>query len=175
MDKNPVWEKMSKSRGNVVLPEEVVYGVAELDPKYEFRDFLGEVVDYKEQGVWQDKLNTGFFFTATRFKREPVWLCEKDSFDAEGKPIPLVLLIDGEEKVQHPEELDKIKYYVPKYYLVESCSSQQADSDIAPKSTALSIVETAEAPNGGSLSTVTPKSGVTTAPCSPCGRIKRPK
>lgn len=149
MDKNPVYEKMSKSRGNVVLPEEVVYGVCELDSKYEFRDFLGEVVDYyKEMGVWQDKLNTGFFFTATRFKREPVWLCEKNNFDAEGKPIPLVLLIDGEEKIQHPEELDKVKYYV--YVRKKQCLPQQADSDTALNSTVRSIEETAEAPNGGS-------------------------
>lgn len=165
----PQYEKMSKSRGNVVLPEEVVYGVHELHSGYEFRGFLGEVVDYKEIGVWQDNLNTGFFFTATRHGREPVWLCEKDKFDSEGKPIPLVLLIEGQEKVQHPDELDKVKYYG---YV--KCSNPLENSDIAPNSTVLSTVETVEAPNGGSSSTVTPKSDVTTDPCTKCGCTKHP-
>jgi len=38
---------MSKSRGNVVLPEEVVHGVYTLAPGYEFRDLAGELVDFK--------------------------------------------------------------------------------------------------------------------------------
>lgn len=165
----PQYEKMSKSRGNVVLPEEVVYGVHELPFEYEFRDFLGEVVDYKEFGVWRDKFHTSFFFTSTKHGREPVWLCEKNKFDSEGKPIPLVLLINGEEKVQHPDELNKVKYYG---YV--KCSNPSENSDTVPNSTVLLTVETAEAPNGGSLSTVTPKSGVTTDPCTKCGHIKRP-
>lgn len=31
-------EKMSKSRGNVITPEEVVYGVYEMHSGYEFRN-----------------------------------------------------------------------------------------------------------------------------------------
>lgn len=114
MDKKPVYEKMAKSKGNVVLPEEVVYGVFTLNTEYEFRNFLGQVIDFEKLGVWRDCLNTGFFFTATRFGREPVWLCQKGNVDKENKPIPTILLINGEEKVQHPDELKKIHYYTRK-------------------------------------------------------------
>jgi valyl-tRNA synthetase len=34
---NTQWTKMSKSKGNVVLPEEVVRGVYKLEAGYEFR------------------------------------------------------------------------------------------------------------------------------------------
>lgn len=86
---------MSKSRGNVVLPEEVVFGVYELADGYEFRDATGEVVDWREKGIWRDKLKTGNFFMATRWNRQPVFLCEKDD------PRPCVLLLEGQEHVQH--------------------------------------------------------------------------
>jgi hypothetical protein len=96
--KKPVYEKMSKSRGNVVLPEEVVYGVAHLDDGYEFRLPDGKVIeDYLELGIWQDGLNSKMFFTATRYGRVPVFL------HCKGNPVPAMLLLDGEEKLQHPD------------------------------------------------------------------------
>lgn len=98
----PQYEKMSKSRGNVILPEEVIYGVANLDERYEFRDIIGNVLDYKEQGVWQDKDHTGFFFTASNRGKKAAYLCEK------GNPVPCILLINGEEKQQHP---GRVEYY----------------------------------------------------------------
>jgi valyl-tRNA synthetase len=89
------YEKMSKSRGNVVLPEEVIYGVIELDPGCEFRDKYGNTVDW-QNNVWRDKGKSGFFFTATRFGRQPVFLCEKGDHC-----VHSVLLIDEQEKEQH--------------------------------------------------------------------------
>ena len=86
------YEKMSKSRGNVVLPEEVVYGVIELCPGYEFRDNCGNIVNW-QNNVWRDKSKSGYFFTATRFGRQPIFLCENGDH--------CVLLIDGQEKEQH--------------------------------------------------------------------------
>ena len=91
--------KMSKSCGNVVMPEEVVYGVSSVDPAYEFRDESGQVIDYREYGVWRDRPRTSMYFTDTRHGRRPVFLCET------GNPEPCVLLIDGEERVQHAETL----------------------------------------------------------------------
>jgi valyl-tRNA synthetase len=79
MSEKPRYEKMSKSKGNVVLPEEVVYGVCDLRPGLEFRDADGQAIDWKKLGVWQDELNTKFFFTATRFGRKPVFLHYKDN------------------------------------------------------------------------------------------------
>lgn len=93
----PKWEKMSKSRGNVVLPEEVVYGVCDLDRGFEFRDVNGQVVDWQEINIWRDKLKSGDFFTATRFGRRPVFLHFKDN------PVPCMLETDGEERLQHTE------------------------------------------------------------------------
>lgn len=104
------WEKMSKSRGNVVLPEEVVYGVYEYDSKnWEFRLPNGDVIDPGELGVWRDKLRTGFYFTATRYRRMPIFLHEKNN------PVPSLLLIDGEEKVQHPDLVNFWGYLHEKY------------------------------------------------------------
>ena len=98
-------EKMSKSRGNVVLPEEVVYGVLDLDPGYEFRDKYSNIVDWRHN-VWRDKGKSGDFFTATRFGRQPVFLCEK------GDPRHCILLIDGQEKEQHPGLPEEwVEYY----------------------------------------------------------------
>ena len=74
------YTKMSKSRGNVVLPEEVVHGVYELDQRYEFRDVKGEVVDWQKLGVWRH--HEGSYFTSTRTGRQPVFLHEKDN------PVP---------------------------------------------------------------------------------------
>lgn len=97
--KKPQYEKMSKSRGNVITPDEVMYGVAELQPGYEFRFFNGVVIDdFKELGVWRNRLNDSMFYTSTRTGKHPVFLHEK------GNPVPALLLIDGEECLQHPEK-----------------------------------------------------------------------
>jgi len=86
------YEKMSKSRGNVVLPEEVVHGVFELPSGYEFRDSENQIVDWKTLGVWRSEEG---YRTATRNGRQPVFLHEK------GNPIPCLLLLQGRENVQH--------------------------------------------------------------------------
>ena len=70
------WEKMSKSKGNVICPEEVVWGVLRMIPGYEFRNSLNEVVDFKEFGIWRDCSDTNCYFTSTRTGKQPVWLCE---------------------------------------------------------------------------------------------------
>ena len=94
----PVYEKMSKSRGNVVLPEEVVYGVADLPSEYEFRWPNGRVIeDFKDVGVWRDRLNTDLYFTASMFGRIPVFLHYK------GNPVPAILVIKGQRTQQHPQ------------------------------------------------------------------------
>ena len=75
MSEQPKWEKMAKSKGNVITPDEVIYGVSDLASGYEFR--LPQVVkkgeefflvvtslnDYKEWGVWLDKLKDSMFYT----------------------------------------------------------------------------------------------------------------
>lgn len=93
-------EKMSKSRGNVVTVDEVTYGVYLLDPSYEFCNIYGMPIDYRELGVWQDKANTGYYYTSTRTGRQPVFLFEKAN-----KEGPCRLLINGKEILQHPEFL----------------------------------------------------------------------
>jgi len=76
--------KMSKSRGNVVLPEEVVHGVCDLAPGHEFRDRFGRLVDYRTQGVW---LQAGRgYLTSTKFGRKPVFLHVK------GETVPVLFL-----------------------------------------------------------------------------------
>jgi len=107
------WEKMSKSRGNVIRPEEVVYCVYELDNGYEFRNWDGEVIDWKAWGVWRDALNTNDYFTSSKKGKWPVFLCQRDNFDEEGLPIPCILLRDGKEHVQH-EKLIETGIYVMK-------------------------------------------------------------
>ena len=91
-------EKMSKSRGNVVTIDEVVYLIHEVDDAYEFRDKYGTSVDHRNMGVWRDK--GGDFFTNTRSGKQPIFLCEK------GNPSQCILLIDGQEKEQHACLLD---------------------------------------------------------------------
>ena len=97
--------KMSKSLGNVVTIDEVVYGVANVADGFEFRNVRNEPIDYKEWGVWQDMAGTGFYYTSTRTKKQPAWLCQI------GDPGAAVLLIDGEEKEQHPG-YEEVAYYV---------------------------------------------------------------
>ncbi|MHC4298020.1 MAG: hypothetical protein ACYS7Y_12015 [Planctomycetota bacterium] len=84
---------MSKSRGNVVLPEEVVKGVFDLDPRFEFRDLKGEIVDWKVKGVW---FHDDGYRTSTKFKRQPVFLHQK------GNPVPVWLTTM--DTVQHVNE-----------------------------------------------------------------------
>lgn len=105
----PVWEKMSKSKGNVVRPEEVVFGVSDLDRDYEFRDVEGDVIDYKAWGVWRDRFGSVYdkhvpnaerkpmlFYTSTIYKNQPVFLHRK------GNPIPALFRDDdGFEYAQH--------------------------------------------------------------------------
>lgn len=93
------YEKMSKSRGNVVTVDEVVNGVFELKSPFEFRAWsLGkeqfDIIDHKEFGVWRDT-KTGCYFAATKFKKFPVFLCEKSN------PVPLILNSGDAEIVQH--------------------------------------------------------------------------
>lgn len=86
-------EKMSKSRDNVVLPEEVVRGVCGLAAGYHFRDERGAAVDWEWAGVWRAEDG---YRTSTRFGRQPVFLHE------DGNPVPCLLRFsDGREMVQH--------------------------------------------------------------------------
>jgi hypothetical protein len=86
-------EKMSKSRGNVVSPDEVVFGVYELCPGYEFRDPAGRLVDYRQKGVWR---SPDGYRTATRFGAAPVFL------HCRNNPVPCLLgFSDGRVQTQH--------------------------------------------------------------------------
>ena len=42
------YEKMSKSRGNVISVDEVIFGVYHVEPNYEFIDLQQYPVDYKK-------------------------------------------------------------------------------------------------------------------------------
>ncbi len=95
-------EKMSKSRNNVVTPDEVIYGVYELSRGFEFRTIDGVIHCHRTFGIWQNKGGDGYYYTSTRSGRIPVFLCQC------GDPRPCVLLIDGHERVQHPELLDTL-------------------------------------------------------------------
>lgn len=89
-------EKMSKSRGNVTLPEEVVYGVYEVAGGYEFR--LAEnnlVINPHEYEVWRNRPGDSCFYTSTKHGRQPVFLCQC------GNPSPCIFLVDGKEIIQH--------------------------------------------------------------------------
>ena len=90
----PQYTKMSKSRGNVVAPDEVVYGVYRLDDGYEFRDLFGKIVDWREIGIWRQR-GQGYR-TTRKFGSHPVFLHEV------GNPVP-AFLDDG---VQHANELE---------------------------------------------------------------------
>jgi hypothetical protein len=98
--------KMSKSRGNVVLPDEVVHGVCGLDDCYEFRYANGNLTDWKAAGVWRHESG---YFTSTRTKRQPVFLHEV------GNPVPCLLRIKGVEQIQHPELLGYWQQLLNKY------------------------------------------------------------
>lgn len=88
--------KMSKTRGYVVLPEEVVRDVFTLVKDYEFRDLAGRLVDWKLTGVW---LQPGRgFLTSIKYGRRPVFL------HVIGYPVPAFLA--GWATMQHSEEHD---------------------------------------------------------------------
>lgn len=85
-------EKMSKSRGNVISPDEIIKGVYQLDAGYEFRDFQGQVVDWKKEHVFlQPKVG---YWT---HKKVPVCLHEVDN------PVPVFL--EGWSSSQHPDAM----------------------------------------------------------------------
>lgn len=65
-------EKMLKSAGNVVRPEEVVRGVFHLRPGFSFLDVGLQVVDFVATGVYRDF--DGFFYTSQRHGKRPVFL-----------------------------------------------------------------------------------------------------
>lgn len=96
-------EKMSKSRGNVVWVDEVVFGVIDINDKYEFRNESGFVIkDYKKFGVWRDvhnmcKIAKGCYFTTNRCGLQPVFLCQKDN------EIPPALQFENTIIIQHPQ------------------------------------------------------------------------
>ena len=86
---------MSKFRGNVVSPDEVVYGVYKTEHGYEFRDLDGRLVDFKRQGVWR-RTSDQNYFTAARYGQKPVFLHVCNN------PIPVNL----ENTIQHANEID---------------------------------------------------------------------
>ena len=88
--------KMSKSRGNVISPDEVVYGVYTLAPGYEFRDLEGQLVDWEKERVWF--MSGRGYLTSTKYGRRPVFMHKVDD------PIPVFL--SNMETVQHVEEVE---------------------------------------------------------------------
>lgn len=89
------WVKMSKSRGNVVLPEETALGVCELANGYEFRNEYGRIVDWKIIRIWRRTRQDANYMTGSP-ERRPVFLHEKDN------PVPCLV----GDMLQHPELLD---------------------------------------------------------------------
>lgn len=89
-------EKMSKSRGNVILIDEVVKGVCDLASGFEFRDLNGQLVDWKIKGIWFQ--HDQGYRTSTKYGREPVFLHK------EGFSIPVVLTTM--KTLQHVQEFD---------------------------------------------------------------------
>lgn len=87
------WHKMSKSKGNVVMIDEVVRGVCGLSDKYQFRDLHGNLIDYRVMGVWRTPEQD--YRTSTRTGRQPVFLHLVD------EKIPTLIM--GKE--QHPKEV----------------------------------------------------------------------
>ena len=90
-----IGSKMSKSRGNVVLVDEVVRGVCELAPGYDFRGLDGQLVDWEFERVWF--LDSVGYFTSTQCGRRPVFLHEADN------PVPMS--ITRLKTVQHVKEI----------------------------------------------------------------------
>jgi len=91
-------EKMSKSRGNCVTVDMVVYGVMYLEVGYEFRDAENRVIkNWKQCGIWRNKSGDGFYYTGPAFGERPVFLCKIDEI------IPARLLLNEVEVMQHPD------------------------------------------------------------------------
>lgn len=109
-DKSQPVEKMSKSRGNVITIDEIVSGVTDLSPGFEFRDCFGvKIHDFRKLHVWRAKYGDGNFYAGTQFngvakemlglERLPIFL------HFENNPIPCRLLINGREMMQHSKYL----------------------------------------------------------------------
>lgn len=91
ISKGMLMRKMSKSSNNALSVDQVVRGVYELAPGYEFRDLNGQLVDWKRWGVWL-RDDRGYA-DVTGYS---VFLCEVDN------PIPIIW--SGLKTIQHPEE-----------------------------------------------------------------------
>jgi valyl-tRNA synthetase len=88
------YTKMSKSRGNVISPDEVVYDGYWLDNGYEFRDLSGEVANWRKIDIWRRPGQS--YRTTRKFGNHSVFLHEKDN------PVPALLNDD----LQHADELE---------------------------------------------------------------------
>lgn len=93
------YEKMSKSRNNVITPDEIVHGVMATEPGFEFRTINGYILEPTRYGIWRNVGGDGCYYTSSRCGKTPVFLCQV------GDPRACVLLINGQETVQHPEIL----------------------------------------------------------------------
>lgn len=124
-DEKPRWEKMSKSRGNVITPDEIIYGVAEVQSGYEFRFLDGMVInDFRKLGVWQDKPRDGMFYTSTRIGKQPVFLCQK------GDPGVPAILVNGREVMQHEHLLsDENLLFLGCFYCADLAVIEASNKD----------------------------------------------
>ncbi len=101
--------KMSKSSGNAIGVDQVVYMVWGLPDGYEFRDLQGEIVDWKWANVWFDVSSgyrmgqsfngSGNFQMGRRLALSPVFL------HLEGWPIPAYLNGRDVDGVQHQQNV----------------------------------------------------------------------
>lgn len=103
------WEKMSKSRGNVVLPDEVVGRIFEMHPTYEIRNRNNILVDWRAIGAWRHYSADGMFYADSQHGRIPLFLHEI------GNPIPCMLEIGDTLRLQHPEDLEFWDTLLTKY------------------------------------------------------------
>jgi glutathione peroxidase-family protein len=101
--------KMSKSRGNVVMIDEVARGVCGLSDEYQFRDLQGYLIDYRAMGVWRTP--EGDYRTSTSNGGQPVFLHQFD------EQIPTLII----GKQQHPEEVAFWKDLSKRYEAVHGC------------------------------------------------------
>jgi len=111
-------EKMSKSKGNVVRPEEVVGGVFELHHGFEFRDRRHEVIDHEVFGIWRSPMSPDYW-TSTRTGRRPVWLCIKE------EPVPPLVMGQVQHAADEPYWTDLLARYehVPPRRTVEDATA----------------------------------------------------
>lgn len=85
-------EKMSKSKGNVVTIDEVVYGVSSVASGYEFRDENSELIDPVNRAY---RMGNSYRLHR-KYGHHPVFLHYKDD------PVPPLIM----GKVQHENLLD---------------------------------------------------------------------